>query len=179
MKRIISFCLAILFCIGICVLSACNNNNNSQEISSSTNKQETQNSSVETKAPTVESTSVPTIDTSEKKEYFLEKLDYLEDYSRTLQSSANSQTEMSKASKEIYDKYDELLNEVYSYLKEVMPEDKFSKIESDEKGWVIRRDEAIEEAGKQYAGGTMYGMVRSSAGAEETKKRINELLDFL
>lgn len=183
MRKLISISLVIFICIGICFLTACGSDNSSQNSSSTIDNNETKDI-VSTKAPTtgttkkVETTS-PTIDTSEKKAYFLDRLDYLEEYSSTLQSSANTQSEMAAAAKEIYDKYDELLNEVYSYLKEIMPSDKFSIIESDEKDWINKRDIAIEEAASQYVGGTMYGMSRSSAGADETKKRIVELLKYL
>lgn len=88
-----------------------------------------------------------------KKEYFLNKANGIERYENDYLDTAMSQHDMNVESGNVYKKWDALLNEVYQYLKTILPASEFKSLQQDEYRWVEQKERSIEEAGAEWAGG--------------------------
>lgn len=86
------------------------------------------------------------------------------------------QQTMNIKSAEIYDEWDRLLNRIYGYLKESMPQKEFAALQNEELDWIERKENAIAEAGNEYDGGSMAQLAMNSVGIEYTKERCEYLL---
>lgn len=95
------------------------------------------------------------------------------------QISATSQQAMNKESKEVYDAWDGLLNEIYGYLKETMPKSDFEELQRDEVSWITQKENAIQEQAKEYEGDSMAPLSMNSTGAEYTKERCEYLISLI
>ena len=89
------------------------------------------------------------------------------------------QQTMNIKSGEIYEEWDRLLNRIFEYLKETMPENEFTALQKDEQKWVTQKENAISEAGKEYEGGSMASLVMNSVGIDYTKERCEYLLSLI
>lgn len=114
-----------------------------------------------------------------KKDEFLRVADDIEWYDEMYLETAGPQMEINRESGIVYEKWDNLLNEVYQYLKTIMPASQFSKLQEDEKNWVAIKENAIEEAGAEWAGGSGEPMARNCAGIQHTKERCYYLISLI
>ena len=89
------------------------------------------------------------------------------------------QQTMNIKSGEIYNEWDRLLNEIYGYLKETMPQNEFAALQKDEQNWIKQKENAISETGKEYEGGSMAPLAMNSVGIDYTKERCAYLLSLI
>jgi len=92
---------------------------------------------------------------------------------------AMTQMEMTAKAGELYVHWDDALNYLWAELKAVLPGEDFSKLLDEQLVWIAQKEEAIEEAGKQFEGGTAYSMAKSLQGAQVTQERVYELYELL
>ncbi len=92
---------------------------------------------------------------------------------------AMTQLEMNERSAEIYAIWDDLLNDLWTELKESLPEEAFQDLLEEQRAWIREKEQAVEAAGDEYAGGSMQPMVRNMKAAELTKVRVYELYEVL
>ena len=78
-----------------------------------------------------------------------------------------------------YQKWDNLLNDIYSYLMQVLPEDKRAALRSDEIAWINRKEAAISAAGLEWEGGTFRPVAELSEAAAQTRDRCWYLISLL
>lgn len=116
---------------------------------------------------------------TEKREEFLSRAEAIERYSSSHFETAGPQAELNRESGIVYNKWDDLLNDVYQYLKTTLPSDKFSAIKSDELAWIKEKEAAIDAAGAQWAGGSGEPMARNCAGIDYTSKRCYYLISLI
>ena len=115
----------------------------------------------------------------EKKNIFLEKADDIEWYSETYLETAETQSEINSESSIVYKKWDALLNEVYQYLKTIMPESEFEQLEEDEIAWIGKKEKAIEAAGAEWEGGSGEPMARNLTAIQYTEERCYYLISLI
>lgn len=77
-----------------------------------------------------------------------------------------------------YTLWDDLLNEIYQELKDVLDDSTMDELTNKQVEWIEYRDNKAEEAGKEVEGGSMYGLVITSSKAATTKERCFELIDL-
>lgn len=65
-------------------------------------------------------------------------------------------------------------NCIYNYTR-----DREIMQKQEEKKWISNKENAIEQAGLEYDGGTMRPMVENQTGADLTKQRVYELSQYL
>lgn len=121
---------------------------------------------------------VPSIYESKTVKMKTELKDWFNTLSQKEIPDAPQQT-MNVKSGEIYDEWDRLLNEIYGYLKETMSQSEFAALQKDEQNWIKQKENAINEAGKEYEGGSMAPLARNSVGIEYTKERCEYLLSLI
>lgn len=96
-----------------------------------------------------------------------------------LQKEALTQDEMNQLSEELYKVWDAQLNTTWKQLKNTLDAATMETVTKQQREWIKERDKKIEEAGKDYEGGSLQPMIKSTEGAELTKTRVYELFDYL
>lgn len=158
------------------VLSACNVSTTNQ-IENDTTQNETVQST-EMDDVTVPD-SIISEDNLEKYNEFVKKAEEIESYSKENYESATTQTSLNTESNVVYKKWDNLLNEVYQYLKANMNKEDFSVLEADELKWIEEKEKGIEEAATEWKGGSGEPMARNSAGIKYTSERCHYLISLV
>ena len=64
-------------------------------------------------------------------------------------------------------------------LKTNLSEDKFQELLDEQRAWITEKENGIEEAGKEFEGGSMYSLAVNSEAARITEKRVYELYEIL
>ena len=130
-----------------------------------------------------------------KKDRFLEDAKEIEEYAdnylmpaesqssinseSTVLMPAESQSSINSESTVVFQKWDKLLNEVYQYLKTILPENKFEQLHQDELEWIAEKENAIDEAGAEWAGGTGEIMARNMTAIQYTEERCYYLISLI
>lgn len=89
------------------------------------------------------------------------------------------QQPMNPASADVFQKWDDLLNEVYQYLKISLPQSEFATVQTEQIQWIKDKESAVEAAGQEYAGGSMEAMQRNSVATEYTRERCYYLISLI
>ena len=117
---------------------------------------------------------------NEKQQYFEDKLDEIKSKEEVIYSDYSlSQVEINASSEEILKDYDNLLNEIYTYLKDNMQKAEFEKLRQDELKWIAEKEKAIDEEGKLWEGGSGEAMARNSMGTRYTSRRCKYLIGLI
>lgn len=90
-----------------------------------------------------------------------------------------TQQEMNIKAEELYKLWDDALNHVWGVLKNSLPEDEFAQLLDGQRTWIDAKEKAVEEAGKEVEGGSMYLLVVNSEAARLTEERVYELYDMI
>ena len=115
----------------------------------------------------------------EKAEEFLTKAAEIEEYSEIKNKNTITQADINIESRNIFLKWDELLNEIYTYLSDNMDKDDFAALEEDELLWIAEKEAAVEEAAKYWEGGSGESMIRSGTASDYTKERCYYLISIV
>ncbi len=97
----------------------------------------------------------------------------------SLETEALTQYEMNEKSQQLYELWDDALNYLWGELKAALPEDEFSKLLDEQLIWINDKEKAVQEAGKEFEGGSMYVLVTSGEAARITQVRVYEFYDIL
>ena len=92
---------------------------------------------------------------------------------------AQSQSEMNQKAHELYVLWDDALNELWGKLQDSLPEDEFDELLDEQIQWIEDKENAVEEAGKDVEGGSMYPLITNSEAAEITEERVYEFYELL
>lgn len=87
-----------------------------------------------------------------------------------------TQADLNEKSHLMYQIWDTTLNEIWRILKRNLNEDEMSVLTKEQLDWITMKETSMKEAGAEFEGGSMYGMVVNQVGAELTKERVYELL---
>ncbi len=97
----------------------------------------------------------------------------------SIQNDPLSQSELTEKTKEIYDLWDSALNEIWSVLKDTLDKEAMAALTVEEREWIARKEQAVADAGAEFAGGSMQPMIMNDKAAQMTKDRVYELLELL
>ncbi|VYU61571.1 DUF1311 domain-containing protein [Clostridium tertium] len=114
------------------------------------------------------------------KQIYLDKLNELQanlDTSLKAKYDSGVTLEMVEAASEEYEKWDDMLNEVYFKLKEQLSEDEMDKLTQEELNWIQTRDEKRDAADDGYEDGSIAPFLRIDSMAKSTKERCYELVN--
>ena len=114
-----------------------------------------------------------------KKDSFLSKAGQIEMYTDKYLETAMAQQDINRESGIVYQKWDDLLNEVYQYLKTIMPSADFERLKADEMAWVYEKEAAIEAEGALWEGGSGEPMARNMTGIDYTAERCYYLISLI
>lgn len=102
-----------------------------------------------------------------------------DDIKYALENEVVTQTEMNEKSQELFELWDGALNYLWGELKNVLPEKEFEELRDEQRTWIAQKEEAVETAGKEFEGGSLYTMVVNTEAATITEKRVYELYELL
>lgn len=112
-----------------------------------------------------------------------ERMNYTEEEAASLENSIRNdsltQTEYNEKTQELYELWDYALNDVWNVLKQTQDTETMNALTVEERDWIAAKEQAVDEAGAEYEGGSMQQMVRNQKAAELTKERVYELLKLL
>lgn len=91
--------------------------------------------------------------------------------------SAVTQMDMNEASDELYQLWDQELNDIWKRLKETLSEAEMSELTERQREWIAFKEEAGKAAGSECEGGSIQGMIIAQKKAELTRERVYELAD--
>ena len=100
----------------------------------------------------------------------------MQDY---LENEAMSQYDMNVKSQELYELWDDALNYLWGEIRNVLPAAEFEKLLDEQLTWIEDKEKAVEEAGKEVEGGSMYPLVVNSVAAEITEERVYDFVELL
>ncbi len=113
------------------------------------------------------------------KAQFENELVSLRDNYRAAASSFDTQLDMNIGAAEYYQQFDGLMNNVYEYLLEILPEEEKSSLIDAQEDWLNTRESEMYAAQSESFGGTMASMLRNDKGIEVTQIRITELINMI
>lgn len=112
-----------------------------------------------------------------------ESMAYTEELADSLETSIEqdplSQAELNEKAAELYNLWDDRLNDLWSVLKRTLDEETMAALTVEEREWIAEKERAVTEAGAEVEGGSMQPMVMSGKGAYLTRERVYELLELL
>lgn len=97
----------------------------------------------------------------------------------SLETEVFTQAEMNEKSQQLYELWDDALNYLWGELKAALPEEEFSKLLDEQLIWINDKEKAVQEAGRDFEGGSMYVLVTSGEAARITEERVYEFYDIL
>lgn len=119
-----------------------------------------------------------------KNQLYIEKLNELEVEKSKIHenygSGASCTAEYVTNTEAVYNKYDKLINEIYSDLKRYLPSDKMNELKSVQLKWIAEKESVKEQALKNEAGAhaNWVAIGVNDLMTEMTKERCYELLNY-
>lgn len=95
-----------------------------------------------------------------------------------LQQDTLKQSEMNMLSQQLYELWDGVLNDLWSKLQSSLPDEAFDKLLDEQIQWIEDKEDAIEEAGKDFEGGSLYPLITNGEAAAITEARVYELYEL-
>ena len=92
-----------------------------------------------------------------------------------LQSGDMTQGDMNELSAKLYKLWDDELNSIWKRL----DEDAKAELLDEEGAWIKEKESKIEEAGKDWEGGSGQPLAENTEGADLTRARVYELAEYL
>ena len=102
-----------------------------------------------------------------------------DDIKYALENEVVTQSEMNEKSQELFELWDGALNYLWAELKNVLSDEEFEELRDEQRTWIAQKEEAVEAAGKEVEGGSLYSMVVNTEAAKITEKRVYELYELL
>lgn len=107
---------------------------------------------------------------------------YTEDIADSLEDSIRNdpltQLEYNEKTKELYDLWDDGLNQVWNVLKRTRDAEAMSLLTKEEKMWIALKEQTVAEAGAAYEGSSIQSMIMNQKAAEMTRARVHELMEY-
>lgn len=90
-----------------------------------------------------------------------------------------TQSELGELSAQLYQLWDDKLNELWGELKETLDEEAMNQLVDEELAWIDDKEARMQDAAAQYEGGSLSEMARYTTGAELTRERAYVLAGML
>ena len=98
---------------------------------------------------------------------------------KLLEDASLKQMDMNMLAAEMYQVWDDLLNELWGILKETLDEDVMEDLLKEQRAWITDKEAEVKQAGAAVSGGSMAPLVSNQRAAEITKERVYELAAYL
>lgn len=89
-----------------------------------------------------------------------------------------TQADMNTLSYEIYQVWDDVLNELWKSLKSTLDEETMDSLLEEQRAWINEKEEEVKQAGEEVSGGSIAPLVANQRAAELTRTRVYELASY-
>jgi len=89
-----------------------------------------------------------------------------------------TQTDMNIHSYELFLVWDNALNTIWNILKANLDPETMAQLTDEEIAWIIEKEAAMEEAGKECEGGSIYPCIVNGVATEYTRERVYVLAEY-
>lgn len=90
-----------------------------------------------------------------------------------------TQADMNTLSGEIYQVWDDVLNELWKALKDSLDEDTMESLLEEQRAWITEKEAEVKQAGEAVGGGSLAPLVMNQRAANLTRVRVYELAGYL
>ena len=97
----------------------------------------------------------------------------------SLEQDALTQTDMNQKSKELRDLWEGALTHLLEKAQQSLTEAEWTKLTAEQTAWEAERTAAVEAAGKDYEGGSMYALTVNREAAARAEERVYQLYERL
>lgn len=108
--------------------------------------------------------------------FIKEQSDIIQD---SLEHDTLTQADMNMKSQELYELWDDALNYLWGEVKSSITEEEFEKLLDEQRIWIEEKEKSVEEAGKEFEGGSIYALIVNGEAAKITEERVYELYELL
>ena len=175
MKRYISILLAITLCLA---LAACGSNDTPETTAAPVIATEPLPTETVPET-TVPVTTAPSREDPELTAYMASVQEQSDALKTSMAEDPLSQYDLNVKSKELFDLWDGALNYLWAKLEERLPEEEFETLREQQRTWIADKEAAVEAAGADYQGGSLYALIVNTEAADLTEKRVLELYELL
>jgi len=92
---------------------------------------------------------------------------------------AYTQADMNILSGELYQAWDDALNQIWDIFREELDDDSMKALTAEQLDWIAEKEAAVQAAGSEVEGGSMYPMVINGEAASWTRERVYVLEKYL
>lgn len=110
---------------------------------------------------------------------FLNRLHEIEKNDLVAKEKTYSTADITMYASDFAKQYDTLLNDIYNYLKTVMSQNEFKKLQNEEIKWINEKETVIKNDLEKHEGGTMCAYIPGLDTISYTHNRIYELLKYI
>ena len=96
-----------------------------------------------------------------------------------LEQEALTQADMNQKSEELRALWDEALEHLLDEAKKILPEAEAEQLTAEQSQWASDTKAAVEAAGKEFEGGSIYPLIVNSEAARLTEERVYKLYELL
>ena len=93
----------------------------------------------------------------------------------SLEKDPLTQTELNQKSQELRELWEAALNTLLDEAKQVLPEAEMDALTAEQSAWLEATEKAVETAGKEFEGGSMYALIVNMEAAGLTEARVYEI----
>ena len=97
----------------------------------------------------------------------------------SLEQEPLTQTDMNQKSEELRTLWDEALNLLLDEAKKILPETEVEALIAEQNTWEADTEAAVEAAGKEFEGGSLYPLIVNTEAAKLTEERVYKLYELL
>lgn len=90
-----------------------------------------------------------------------------------------NQADMNSLSGEIYQVWDDALNELWKALKDSLDEGTMESLLEEQRGWITDKEAEVKQAGEEVGGGSLAPLIMNQRAADLTRVRVYELAGYL
>ena len=132
----------------------------------------------ETAAANTQAQTEPAVTDDSREDYLAAIEEQSNQIRERLQQDTLKQSEMNQLVQQLYELWDGALNDLWGKLRDSLPEEEFDKLLDEQLQWIEDKENAVQEAGKDYEGGSLYPLITISEAADITQERVYELYEL-
>ena len=97
----------------------------------------------------------------------------------SLEQDPLTQMDMNEKSQELYLLWNAAMEHLLAEAGHVLPDEEFAELSQAQRIWLSEKESAVQAAGKEFEGGSIYAMVVNGEAAALTEARVYELYEML
>ena len=97
----------------------------------------------------------------------------------SLEQDPLTQMDMNEKSQELYQLWNAAMEHLLAEAGHVLPDEEFAELSRVQRIWLSEKESAVQAAGKEFEGGSIYAMVVNGEAAALTEARVYELYEML